>query len=85
MSKILKSDFVEVMVLPTKRQVNRIIDEFDRMTEDLYEDYAVFEYYKRLNEHDVYEYVLNVSRQDKKRFEKRIDFILDLIKRDGGF
>ena len=81
----LEPSFVEVMVLPTKRQVNRITQEFDIMTEDLYEDYITFEYYKRLNKHDVYEYALSVAKQDEKRFRNRIGFILDNIKRNGGF
>ena len=82
----MKINFVKAMVFPTLRQVNRVISEFDKMADDLEEDYIFFEYYKRLNtDHDVYEYVLNVAKTDKEKFNKRIDFILDMIKRNGGF
>lgn len=81
----MKINFVKAMVFPTLRQVNRVISEFDKMADDLEEDYIFFEYYKRINDHHVYEYVLNVAKTDKEKFNKRIDFILDMIKRNGGF
>lgn len=73
--------FVEVMNLLTERQVKRIIEEFDIMAKDLNENSMSFEYY---HNHDN-EWFLKVSETDKDRFEKRINFILDIIKRTGGF
>ena len=69
------------MNLLTERQAKRIIEEFDIMTKDLNENSMSFEYY---HNHDN-EWFLRVSETDKDRFEKRIKFILDIIKRTGGF
>ena len=73
--------FVEVMNLLTERQVKRIVEEFNIMAKDLNENGMSFEYY---HNHDN-EWFLRVSENDKDRFEKRINFILDIIKRTGGF
>ena len=74
--------FVKVLTRPTKRQIDRIIDEFDIMAIDLDEPYMDFEYYydKENNE-----WTLDVLEMDKERFNKRIDFILNIIKDSGGF
>ncbi len=74
------SDFIEVMTLPSKKQIKRIVKEFDIMARDLNEDSIGFEYYSNDNK-----WILNVSENDKNRFEKRIKFILDRIKHNGGF
>lgn len=74
--------FVKGLILPTERQVNRIINEFNIMTSDLNEPYMGFEYYQDKENN---EWILNVIEIDKKRFDKRIDFILNTIKDNGGF
>ena len=51
------------------------------MAKDLNENSMSFEYYRNNNN----EWILGVSETDKDRFDKRIKFILDIIKRTGGF
>lgn len=74
-------NFIEVMKLPNEKQARRIIEEFNIMTRDLNEYSISFEYYHNNNN----EWILEVSETDKDRFDKRIKFILDIIKRSGGF
>ena len=74
-------NFIEVMKLLDEKQVRRITEEFDIMAEDLNENSMSFEYYRNNNN----EWILGVSETDKDRFDKRIKFILDIIKRSGGF
>jgi hypothetical protein len=74
-------NFIEVMKLLDEKQARRITEEFDIMTEDLNENSMSFEYYRNNNN----EWILGVSETDKDRFDKRIKFILDIIKRSGGF
>ena len=73
-------NFIEVMKLPNEKQAKRIIEEFNVMTRDLNEYSISFEYYHNNNE-----WILGVSETDKDKFDKRIKFILDIIKRSGGF
>ena len=74
-------NFIEVMKLLDEKQARRITEEFDIMAEDLNENSMSFEYYRNNNN----EWILGVSETDKDRFDKRIKFILDIIKRSGGF
>lgn len=74
-------NFIEVMKLLDEKQARRITEEFDIMAEDLNENSMSFEYYRNNNN----EWILGVSETDKDRFDKRIKFILDIIKRSGDF
>lgn len=73
-------NFIKVMNLLDEKQAKRIVEEFDIMAKDLNENSMSFEYYRNNNE-----WILSVSETDKDRFDKRIKFILDIIKRSGGF
>ena len=81
LNEIFEVNFVKAMTLPTKNQVKRIIKELDIMAEDLNEEHIIFEYYSNKDN----EWILNVDEDSKEKFEKRIGFILDLIKKSGGF